>query len=126
MKYGLNYDIDVSEYEDYIPPFSDIDIDSLEGGEYTYTIDENLNDVIDYMFIQKYNRPYENNLGWYLEDGAKEFVKDIEDKWWHNKLDTYTLYHDYKFLDYLTEKYRDEAIKSSLNDELVNYRFIYE
>jgi len=117
MLYQLYYTIDPEEYVDYVSDWQldNIDLSKYDTVSFTYDVREELEDVIDYLFIQKYDRPYKSNLGWYLEDGAKEFVKNIEDKYWHNTLDTFTIYHDPKFIEYLTENYREDAVRESLN-----------
>jgi hypothetical protein len=76
--------------------------------DYEYTVQESLQDVIEYKYYKKYDKPY-HPLAWYLEDGAKEFVKEIEDAWLHNTLDMYAIYSDYDFYDWLKDKYEDDA-----------------
>lgn len=61
------------------------------------TLTESLYDIISYLYEKHYNIPY-NELSWYLEPGAKEFVKDIEEKWLHNTLDTSFIYRDKDFV----------------------------
>lgn len=83
--------------------------------DFPYTISENIQDIIEYKFSEKYNIDY-NYTTWYLEEGAKEFVKDLEYKWWHNQLDTTELYSfDYKFVNWLKDKYYNEAYEEALN-----------
>ena len=77
-------------------------------GEYNLVIGEELQDVVEYMFEKEYNKVY-NPLSWYLEEGAKEMVKEVESLWWNNALDTYPLYHDYDFLEFLKKKYSTQA-----------------
>lgn len=73
-----------------------------------FQLHEDINDIIEYLFEQKYGVKY--GLGWYLEDGAKKFVKEIEEKWFYNKFDSFTLYtKDYNFIDWLKDKYQEEA-----------------
>lgn len=85
--------------------------------DYGYAVHESLQDVIEYKYYKHYNKPY-HPLAWYLEDGAKEFVKGIEDSWLNNTLDMWEIYSDYGFCDWLKEKYEDDAFSewvSTLN-----------
>ena len=54
---------------------------------------EDLEDIKRYFYERKYSRDYDS-LGRYLEPGSAEFLKDIEDKWLHNKLDTDSIYKE--------------------------------
>lgn len=56
-------------------------------------LEENLDDIIKYLFHQKYDKDYDE-LNWFLEENARSFVKDVEDKWLANKLDTSEMYKD--------------------------------
>ena len=67
------------------------------------TIAEDLNDIITYLYEKHYNIPYDE-LSWYLEPGAKEFVKDIEYRWLHNTLDTTSICQDKDFVKSLLLK----------------------
>ena len=40
---------------------------------------ENFDTIRAYLFKQRFDKPY-NELSWYLEDGAKDFVRELEDK----------------------------------------------
>lgn len=82
--------------------------------KYTYYVSENLQDIIEYLYKLTFHKDY-GPLNWYLEDGAKEFVKQLEKDWWSNKLDTFTLYEDFHFKDWLTERYADEALKQAIS-----------
>ena len=73
-----------------------------------------------FLFYKKYDKPY-SDLSWYLEDGAKEFVKAIEDSWNANTFDSFTLYHDQDFLEYLAKYWDggfDEDTLSTILDDL--------
>lgn len=54
---------------------------------------EDLEDIKRYFYERKYSRDYDS-LGRYLEEGSAELLKDIEDKWLHNKLDTDSIYKE--------------------------------
>ena len=42
-------------------------------------------DICEYYFEQKYQKRF-NMLTWYLEDGAKEYMAYIENKWLTNSI----------------------------------------
>jgi len=95
---------------------------NMDGEEsFTIAVDEDLQDIIAFLYYKKYEKPY-NELSWYLEDGAKEFVKDIEDKWLHNTLDTFSLYQDPEFLEFLSDWYTDELTEEQLEDLMEEYK----
>jgi hypothetical protein len=94
--------------------YDSIENESDSISNYTYYVDENLKDVIAFLYKKHFGKEY-IELGWWLEPGAKEFVKDIEDKWFHNKIDTLTLYTDYEFIDFLKQVYYDDAVEQAVN-----------
>jgi hypothetical protein len=102
-------------YTLYIP------LDFIYRGEeihlsYPFIIYENIKDIIEYAFEQKYNIEYKD-LSWYLEKGSREFVKDIEALWFYNKIDTYHLYtKDYNFINWLKNKYSVTALNKHIKD----------
>lgn len=75
---------------------------------YTYEVDIGLQDIIEYLFKEKYGITYKP-LSWYLEDGAREFVKDIEDSWLRNEIDVYDMLQDLSLKDFLRDKYKEEV-----------------
>ena len=92
-------------------------------------INEDIRDVISYLYEKHFGVPY-RELGWWLEPGAKEFVKELEDKWWKNELDVSKIYADEEYLKELaTERalfseedledaqdYFEESLRSELDD----------
>ena len=98
MKTNLKVSVSIKTY-----PLSSFGYDVV----HTYVIDATLQDIVEYLFEQEYHKKY-NELSWYLEDNAKEFVRDIEDKWMHNQIDEYALSNDPSFKRYLIKKYKDE------------------
>lgn len=100
-----------------------LDYTSSNETGYTVSVSEDLRDAIPYLYEKHFGVPY-RELGWWLEPGAKEFVKDLEDKWMHNKLDLSEVYKDEEFLKLLSEKYASystealEQIKEDFEDEL--------
>lgn len=122
MKHTLNYNCIV--YTDYYPEYINL-------YDYSYVVEEKLDDVVDYLFLKKYNKKYKKNLSWCLEEGAVEFVKDIENKWWHNELDTYELYQDSDFINYLKDVYLKDAAREYITENDLtftsdNYDDLYE
>ena len=93
---------------------NDIDFyENLDSGE--ILISEDLRDALPYLYEKHFGVPY-RELGWWLEPGAKEWVKEIEDMWLHNKLDLSDLYKDEDFLNSLVEKYSDQINEDTIND----------
>ena len=86
--------------------------------DFDLPIQEDIKDVIAYLFYKKYDKVYDE-FSWYPEDGAKEFVKSIEDSWNDNTFDTFTLYHDTKFLDFLKWRYDDPEISEDVMEDLL-------
>ena len=85
------------------------------------TIDEDLRMLVAYFYEQHFNKPY-NELSWYLEPGAKEFVKEVENKYWHNEIDSFALARDDKFIEFLSNNYECDFDENLLDEELDNYR----
>lgn len=76
---------------------------------YTYYVQEILQDITEYLFEEEYGMPYLYS-SWFLEEGAREFVKNIETLWTTNNLDAASLYtNDGKFISWLTNKYEEHA-----------------
>ena len=82
-------------------------------------ISEDLKDALPYLYEKHFGIPY-NELGWWLEPGAQEFVKDLEDKWFHNKLDLSEVYCDEEFLNKLVS---ENAGRFDMNLNDVVYEF---
>lgn len=96
MKIDLDY---------YVSFYSDeFDEDDRES-YYTYEVDLSLQDIIEYLFKEKYCKEY-NPLSWYLEDGAREFVRDVEDSWLRDDIDEYGMLQDLHLREFLKDKYR--------------------
>ena len=104
MNYTLYYTFDNIYY-------NEITVTQMD---YEYTIQSNIQDIIEYEYENKFRKKYDA-LSWYLESGAKEFVKDLENKWFSNKIDTIAMFQDFKFIDWLKERYYERALgKASL------------
>ena len=73
-------------------------------------VQEDLKDALPYLYEKEFGTPY-RELGWWLIPGAKEFVKDLEDKWNKNKLDLSYLYKNKDFLATLVPKYSGEELE---------------
>lgn len=79
------------------------------------TVMEDLRDALPYLYEKHFGKEY-GELSWYLEPGAKEFVKDLEDKWMHNKLDLSEVYKDEEFLKSLAERYSTQLSRECIED----------
>lgn len=81
---------------------------------YDYLVEDKLQDIIEYKYEQKFGKKY-NELSWYLETGATKFVNEIEEEWFHNRIDTTKLYNmDFEFYEWLKNKYSDIAFNKCL------------
>lgn len=90
-----------------------------EDKDYDVSFTEDLDDVIAYLFYKRYGKYY-NELSWYLEEGAREFVKGIEDSWNANTFDAFSLYHDPEFLEFIrTVKFDDYEISEDDLEEVL-------
>lgn len=107
MTYTLYYNFDELYYDDIV-------VDEVD---YEYHVQLNLQDILEYEYENKFRKKY-NCLSWYLEPGAKEFVKDVESRWWKNQIDTVSLYNDYKFIDWLKECYYEKALSRASLESL--------
>ena len=107
MNYTLYYTFDNIYYNEL----------AVSQMDYEYTIQSNIQDIIEYEYENKFRKKY-SALSWYLESGAKEFVKDLENKWLSNKIDTVAMYQDFKFLDWLKERYYEKALSKASLDTL--------
>ena len=108
MKISLDYHVNYCSDE-----FDEDDYES----NYTYCVDLSLQDIIEYLFKERYGKYY-NPLSWYLEDGAREFVKDIEDSWLRNDIDEYGMLKDLSLREFLKEKYKDEVIEQCITEHM--------
>lgn len=103
----INLKVPISVYVEPIPQFSFDD-------SINYTIDVDRQDIVEYFYYKKYNKQYQE-LSWYLEEGAKEFVHHIEDEWMHNKIDEYELSNSKEFKTFLKKKYSHEIEREYLS-----------
>lgn len=99
MRYDLHFSFNNEQYNSV----------NVNTRDFEYVIDEDLQDIIEYLYEQRFGIKYVP-CAWYLENGANDFVKEIEHQWWHNTLDTITLYKDHSFKDWLKEKYYEHAL----------------
>ena len=75
---------------------------------FEYPVRQNVEDILRYEFEKFFKHPYSPFL---LTETQKEFIRDFEDKCIHNQIHYYDYYttHNFDFLDWLKDKYRDEA-----------------
>lgn len=86
----------------------------------TVNVDENLKDIVAFLFYKKYDKYY-NELSWYLEPGAKEFVNELEQAWLNDAIDTFELYHNPEFLDFLSDNFPDNFTEDEIEDFLEQF-----
>lgn len=115
MKYCLEYQFYDADY--FISNYESVDLDI----SYDYLIDEDINDVIEYVLTTKYGS---NGYKYYcncMKDTA-EFKEgnEILEKWKMNKYDLFDFYHDSAFMEWLKTKYyntaKEEAVQKFLED----------
>lgn len=88
-----------------------------EDGEeisFDYSTIVSARDVCEYYFEQKYQKRF-NMLTWYLEDGAKEYMTYIENKWLTNTIDELKLYNEYEFKKFMCKKYEIDISSKALS-----------
>ena len=85
-------------------------------------VSEDLKDALPYLYEKHFGKPYKE-LGWWLEDGAEEFVKGLEDKWLKNELDLSEVYKDEDFLKSLATEYTKDQLYNAqceMEDEIID------
>ena len=91
----------------------------------TYKVWEGYQDIFEYQFEKVYNKSYQS-LGWWLEPGAKDLCKKVEDDWLYNRLDTYNYYHNnHEFKEFLKNKYANYASIEATQNVIDDIRFDY-
>lgn len=88
------------------------------------SVDENFQDLFEYMFKHEYGKPY-NSLSWYLEPYAKTLYKELESMWMNNAIDPLDLYHNAKYQTFLKEKYASTIIGSIERKVVDNIKKVY-
>lgn len=83
-------------------------------------MEESLQDVIEYEFEKKYRIKY-RPLGWWLEPGAKDLVKGLEEAWAENKIDMNGFYTGYDSIDWLKDKYKKDALDKATAEYLAEF-----
>jgi hypothetical protein len=101
-------------YTFYNEEFNDITVDI---NDYEFVVEDNLQDIVEYMYELKFNKKY-NYLNWYLESGSREFIKDLQEKWWKNEIDTITLHQNFDFKDWIKDKYYLKALNKASLDKI--------
>ena len=104
--------------------FSCEDLDQEEEYDMAIPITEDFKDILAYLFEKRFEVPY-TETGWLIEPGAREFVNDLENKWLHNEIDTFELYHDSDFLEFLS-KHSNATIDEELEDAYSDFLFACE
>ena len=78
-------------------------------------IEENFDTIKAYLFEKRYEVPYTDTT-WLIEKDAREFMRDLEDKWNHNEIDTFSLYRDEDFLEFVRKHERIDIDQDELDD----------
>ena len=92
----------------------DYDGELIQLEDYDYEICEDKFDVVSYYYEKEYGKRYTG-----ITCGEEEFnfVKDIENRWLFNEIDTWELYNrDYAFKDWLYDAYLYAAIESYIEE----------
>ena len=110
MKYYIDFDVIASSY----------DLEEEYGTTVTYVFTEDLDDIVHFLYEQEFKIPY-NELNWYLQPGAKEFVKDIEEKWLKNQIDCSKFINTYEFRKWVAfNKLSEKEIANAIEDEVIS------
>ena len=72
-----------------------------------YQVTEDIEDILEYLIKQKFYQDYSRDTVVY-DSNIKDYIKEMNDLWFNNKLDTFKLYTDSKFIEFLKDKYRSE------------------
>ena len=86
--------------------------------KYTYTVKQCLQDILEFEYFNKFNEYYTNFWG-LLTQEQRDFIKDMESKWLKNEIheDDYYSTRNFAFLDFIADKYRDDAEYVNTVDE---------
>lgn len=63
--------------------------------------------VVGYLYRKRYNEPC-TLLNCSYQEGGKEFVRDIEDRWLHNEIDEWGLAGSQEFKEFLMDEFYEE------------------
>lgn len=90
-------------------------------------VDPSLEDIKEFLFEKEYHKDY-TMPGWYLEPGAKDFIKDVETQWLCNKIgdSLWILDNLYELTDFLKVKYKKEVLRKIENILMADYPENYE
>lgn len=74
---------------------------------YEYDVEQKYEDILAYEFVKAFNE----DIGFFLTDEQKQFIKDFDYRWNKNEIHEYEYYttRNYAFIDWLKAKYEDEA-----------------
>jgi len=87
---------------------------------YPFNITENLQDIIGFLFEEEYGVSYQYH-SWFLEEGAREFINNLQTLWNTNSIDTLSLYtNDTKFRQWLVNKYYNDAKEQYVNENTID------
>ena len=88
----------------------------------SYKIPVEVQDIIEYYFEQHYKVKY-HPLAWIVEDNALQFVKNIEEQYFSNKIKEFDLYvQDRDFIQFIRNKYVEEMLQKELYNIIDYFR----
>lgn len=110
-----NYDSDLMERYEEHDLWIDLPVHTLD-------IVEDFEDILTFLFEQEFNVPYHIN-SYTLEKGGKEFVLELENKWFKNELDVFALYTENEaFKQWLESRYIAKTdIKTEMLEEITQF-----
>ena len=87
-------------------------------GNFTYEVEQNYLDILSYEFEKTFNEEYVPYYTLYTPE-QNAYVKEFETKWLNNEIHEYDYYttRNYEFLDWLKEKYADDAEEAQYEEE---------
>ena len=102
----------------------DYDGYTVQLDDYEYSIRDNKDDVIEYLYEKHFDRPYS---GYYVGTEEMNYVSELENKWLYNEIDFIALYYeDYAFKDWLKDKYVEDAIEQYLSEVCLEDLYDYD
>ena len=74
--------------------FNDYYYEYLIDEHYEFHLDIKFNDIMEYLYEKTFNKKFDA-MSYRLDKEAKEFVKNLEQEWFKNKVDEIALIQDY-------------------------------
>lgn len=86
-----------------------VDGEALESESEMVHLADDYQVILEFLYQKHFNKSYDP-LGWMLLPGAKEFVKDFDDKWFHNQIDEFAIEHDPEFTEFVKDYVAEEVV----------------